>query len=147
MDNVSSSVYVLKVTVSFVARIVLVIVPVVELFQERIVPAGRLLSVTDGIPGLKEVVNWIPFLISTPMMLLVSSTTTDVPLYAKRNRKTDGILDGCEDGLELGALEGFALGAALSGLTLIMILEEYSWVDQHNDINRLRNETVRNVIM
>ena len=130
MDNVSSSAYVLKVTVSLVDRIVLLlIVPVVVSFHVKIVPGGKLLNVTEGIPGLTPVglTRWIPFLISDPMMRAISSTTTDVPLYVKNSGKKDGILDGCDDGLELGTLDGFALGAALSGLTLIMILEERSW--------------------
>jgi hypothetical protein len=54
----------------------------------------------------------------------------------KNGRKNEGMLDGCDDGFELGTLDGFALGlelgdrlgevlgAALSGLTSIRILEE-----------------------
>lgn len=105
----------LKVKVSLVDRIVLVVDPVVELVQERIVPGGRLLSVTDGTPGLTPVglANAIPFVISNPMMAAVSSMTTELPLYVKNGRKYDGILDGCDEGFELGTLDGFALGLEL----------------------------------
>jgi len=134
-----------KVTLSLVDWIVFVVGPVVELFQERIVPGGRLLNVTDGKPGLTPVglTSWIPLLIFKPMLPGLSSTTTDVPLYVKNGRNNDGILDGCEDGVELGTLEGFALGAALSGLTSIVILEEQSWqIGTKKQRDKKRNDKI-----
>ena len=111
--------------------------PVPPVFQVRTVPGGRLVRVTEAIPGLtpEGLFNFIPFWISGPMLRGVSSTTVDFPSYLKNGRKYDGILDGCDDGLELGTLDGFALGlelgdrlgrelgAALSGRTLISILQ------------------------
>ena len=106
-------------TVSLVERIVLVFVTLLESVQVRIVPAGRLVSVTLGIPGSTPVglANVIPFLISKPMLPEVSSTTTELALYVKKGRNNDGILDGCDDGLELGTLDGFELGT-LDGFAL-----------------------------
>lgn len=102
-------------TVSFTDVItVLVTAPVVGLVEVRIVPGVKLLNVTVGGPGLTPVLtNPIPSLISEPIFSRVSSTTTDDPLYVKNGRKRDGILDGCDDGLELGTLDGFALGLEL----------------------------------
>jgi len=57
----------LKVTVSLVDWIVLVVVvPLAALVQDRIVPTGILDNVTMGLPGLTPVgfANEIPFLMS-----------------------------------------------------------------------------------
>ena len=102
-------------TFSLADVIILLDGPVEAGVQERIVPGVKLLNVTEGVPGSTPVglTNPIPFLISTPIMRGVSSTTTDAALYVKNGRKRDGILDGCDDGLELGTLDGFALGLEL----------------------------------
>ena len=64
----------------------------------------------------------------------------------KNGRNNDGILDGCEDGVELGTLEGFALGAALSGLTSIVILEEQSWqIGTKKQRDKKRNDKIINM--
>jgi len=71
----------------------------------------------------------------------------------KNGRKNEGILDGCDDGLELGTLDGFALGlelgdrlgealgAALSGLTSIRILETKPYRRKRSIAKRATNIT------
>jgi len=99
------------VTVSFTDVITVLVSTLAAVVQVRIVPGVKLLNVTVGGPGLTPVLtNPIPSLISEPIFSRVSSTTTDDPLYVKNGRKRDGILDGCDDGFELGTLDGFEEG-------------------------------------